>query len=389
MTRNLPLALLFFVMVAGYAAADETGMTSRIAGRMTAVLTEKMAQYGLPGATGAVVLEDGTPVSVAVGMADTEAGVPMTPSSRLASGSIGKTFVPVVALILEHEGVLSLDDPISKYLGDAPWFERLPNSAEISLLHLLTHSSGVGDHVYEPAFGKAIQARWAASGDPELRLTPEELVAFILDKDPLFPPGKGFAYTDTGYILAGMVIEAASGTRYNDLVTERLLEPLGLSLTTVAEGLAYGGLASGYVSEEDARLGMTKVSENEAYKFSPHTEWTGGGLVTNALDLAKWAKALYEEKALPFPYLLRLLHSGYHGDLSHLYGLGVFVRQERAGLMYGHGGYYPGYNSSMYYFPAHKTAVVFQTNTSSNVDRNDIVLDLAIAVQAEIDAASH
>ncbi len=125
-----------------------------------AVLDKAQHQYGFPGATAAYVLPDGTVGVVATGMADRETATPMTVRSRMLAASIGKTFVGATAIALAQEGLLDLDAPISQYVGDRPWFSRLPNHSDITLHHLLTHSSGLPDHVHLASFATAVSHRW-------------------------------------------------------------------------------------------------------------------------------------------------------------------------------------------------------------------------------------
>ncbi|MCB1842769.1 MAG: beta-lactamase family protein, partial [Halioglobus sp.] len=111
--------------------------------------------YRLPGATAAIVFRDGSMVSVASGFADAEAGTPMTPETRMLAGSIGKTFVAATILSLAEEGRLDLDEAISHWLGHRDWFARLPNADDITVRQLLSHRSGLPDHVHSARFMEA------------------------------------------------------------------------------------------------------------------------------------------------------------------------------------------------------------------------------------------
>lgn len=205
------------------------------------------AEYGFPGATAAFVLPDGTVGAAATGLADVERGLPMASDSRMLAASIGKTFVAALVLALATEGRLSLDDSLSAWLGDRPWFARLPNHAGITLRHLLTHTSGLPDHVHSPAFVRA----WTRRSSDEPPLPPDSLVRFILDREPLFPPGEGWAYTDTGYILLGLVAEAAGRAGLFDEIDRRFLRPLNLTGTSASDRRTLPGLAAGYLPADD------------------------------------------------------------------------------------------------------------------------------------------
>jgi D-alanyl-D-alanine carboxypeptidase len=204
----LVLPWLFSLLVI---ALPHPAVASALAGKFQAALDAYRMQHGFPGATAAYVLPDGTVGIAATGAADVEAGIPMAKQSRMLAASIGKTFVGATTIALAHEGVLDLDVPISRWLGDRPWFSSLPNHATITLRHLLTHSSGLPDHVHLQSFSAEVARRWRGNGNP---FTPEQLIGFVLDLPPLFEAGKGWAYTDTGYILIGLVIEQLTGRSY-------------------------------------------------------------------------------------------------------------------------------------------------------------------------------
>jgi D-alanyl-D-alanine carboxypeptidase len=200
-------------------------------------------QYGFPGATAAYVLPDGRIVSASTGIADKEAGVLMTSDSRMLIASIGKTFVGALAAVLADERAIQLDAPLSVYLGNKPWFHRLPNANEITLRQLLNHTSGLPDHVYMVEFADDVAQKWA---EPENYFTNEKLVQYILDQPALFEPGKGWSYSDTGYILAGMAIEAATGQELFTMIEDRFLKPFKLHNTSPSDNRLLPGLVPGY-----------------------------------------------------------------------------------------------------------------------------------------------
>jgi D-alanyl-D-alanine carboxypeptidase len=148
--------------------------------------------------------------SVASGKSDLELGTPLKNTDRLLAGSIGKTFVATVALMLAEQGKLKLDEKISTWLGNESWFSRLPNSKDITVRMLLNHSSGIPNHVELPEFERATYK--SASRDVDYA----ELIGYVLNKKPLFPAGQGHYYADTNYILAGMIVEKVAGKLSTD-----------------------------------------------------------------------------------------------------------------------------------------------------------------------------
>ena len=349
-------------------------------------------QYGFPGATDAYVLPDGTAGVAATGFADIEAGTPMTVQSRMLSASIGKTFVGATVIALSREGVLDLDIPVSRWLGDRQWFTRLPNHGAITLRHLLTHSSGLPDHVHLDSFVTELSHKWRKKGNPFL---PEALIRFVLDRQPLFKAGKGWAYTDTGYILIGLVIEKATGRSYYDEIKERFLTPLGLTLTTPADRRFLPGLAAGYMAADNA-FGFPRktTSVDGALVWHPGFEWTGGGLVSNSRDLARWGSALFGGNAMSSPYLDELLNSVPISpdtpDIQYGAGVGIY-RTGPFGPVYGHGGWIPGYSSSLRYYPDHGIAIAFQINTDIGIvdDTTPVMHEMEARLAEIVTSANH
>lgn len=174
-------------------------------------------------------------------------------------------------------------------------------------------------------------------------------------------------YSDTGYILLGLVIEAVTGRRYDDEVKARFLAPLTLTLTTPADRRDLAGLAAGYLSENNPFGWPSKTTTQPGLlAWHPAMEWTGGGLVSNAWDLAKWGAALFGERAMPGPYLEQLLQAVPVGADAPgvFYGSGVAIdRSGPHGDILGHGGWIPGYVSSLRHAARHGVTVAFQVNT--------------------------
>ncbi len=329
------------------------------------------AEHGFPGATAACVLPDGSVLVAATGLADVDAGRPMRPDDRMLAASIGKTFTGAMALALSREGRLGLDDPLADWLGEEPWYERLPNHDTITLRHLLRHRSGLPDHVYDEAFGAEF-ARRLATG----RLfAPRELIGYVLDDEPLFPPGEGFAYTDTGYVLLGLVIEKAAGESYYEAVARRFLEPIGLAQTSPSDRRDLAGLVPGYLAADNPfGLPAKTLTDEGLLVFHPGLEWTAGGFVSTSRDLAHWGAALFGGDAMPGDYLPLLLASA-PIDPSRpavRYGLGVAeFRDGHFGDAYGHAGWIPGYSSSLRHYADHGVTIAFQVNTDTGFTEPD------------------
>ena len=378
MTKNARMAsicvalALWGPMVDAEEPASETDKVrlAQLERRFQAGLDTICAKYELPGMTAAYALPDTRIVAFASGLADREGGAKMTVDTRMPAGSIGKTFVAARVMGLAQEGKLSLDDKIEQWLGNEPWFDDLPNAREITIRHLLMHRAGLADHVYDPEWiAEVRQMVKALDTDPDRYFKPTELVAFILKRKPLFEAGQGFKYTDTGYILLGLIIERAGGSAYYDQVRQHFLTPLRLTLTEPADHRDIPHLAAGYLSVKNPFGLPEKITADGKLRYNPATEWTGGGMVSNPQDLVRWAKALFEGRALKKPYLAELLATDpKEADKPSKYALGVYVTKDDLGTSYGHGGWNVGYLSHVGYYPAQQVAVAVQTNTDVRDD---------------------
>ena len=313
-----------------------------------------------PGATLGVVLANGESFSLAVGFSDRRAKTPMKPTDRMLAGSVGKTFAAATALQLIKEGKIGLDDKIEKYLGREEWFSRLPNAKEITVRQLMNHTSGLVRYEFKEQFTKDLTA------NPEKVWKPAELVAYLFDEKPPFEAGKGWDYSDTNYIVLGMIIEKVTGRNFYDEANRRLIQPLKLTDTIPQDGPVLKGVVQGYAGPNNPFGGTDEMIVNGKFAINPQFEWTGGGYASTAHDLARWAKMMYEGKAFA-PELLPQVVEGVPAPMlgrESKYGLGVIIRKTPAGTSYGHSGFFPGYMTDMMYFPEHKAAVAVQVNTS-------------------------
>jgi D-alanyl-D-alanine carboxypeptidase len=364
--RTAVVTALLAVLTGAQAAPRDPEPTA-VATAVAEYLERLRETRALPGVSAALVLADGTELAQAVGRAGDKA---LAPDDLMLSGSIGKTYVSALALLLERDGKLELDDRLAEYLGRRDWFARLPNGPELTLRHLLRHQSGLLHYVNERAFWTALMA------EPDRVRKPEEQVAFVLDRAPAFAPGAGFRYSDTNYLLVGMALEAAAQRPFYSLVRERLLEPHGLRRTLPSDARSIPGLVQG-TDELFRELGVPEhvLGPDGRFAVNPGFEWCGGGFASTALDLARWARILYGPggeaallDAVPAPEL--------GADVR--YGLGVILRRTSLGELRGHDGVMLGYTSRMGWFPEHGVAVAVQTNISKQgALSGDVLVDLA------------
>jgi D-alanyl-D-alanine carboxypeptidase len=367
-------ALVFLLVIVSVALSGQTSekeLNCTLPENFQSTLDDLQKQYGFPGATAAYVLPNGIVVTAATGLADIEYGKPMASESRMLSASIGKTFVGATAIALSTEGLLDLDAPISRWLGNSKWFHRLPNHNEITLRHLLTHSSGLPNHVHMESFANEVSIQWHTKNNP---FSPEDLIEFVLDSEPLFEAGKDWGYTDTGYILIGLIVEEATGRSLWDEITDRFLTPLSLTLTGPSDRCSLPGMAAGYMDANNP-FGFPQKTTNAdgTMAWHPGFEWAGGGLVSNSRDLAQWGWLLFSGHAMSCSYMDILLNSFPISKESDdiQYGAGVAIYRSGAfGKVYGHGGWIPGYSSSLRYYPDYGISIAFQINTDIGIVDN-------------------
>jgi D-alanyl-D-alanine carboxypeptidase len=368
MLRENKFKLLFVgALMAGLlngAAAAQTVApqveTAVVRQKLQAKLDEWHKAGKFAGATLGVCQADGNCFALAVGFSDLETKRQMKPDDLMLAGSVGKTYALAVALQLVKEGKIKLDDRVEKYLGQEKWFARLPNAKDITVRQLMNHTSGLIRYEFKDQFTKDLTA------NPDKVWRPEELLAYLFDEKAPFEAGKGWDYSDTNYIVLGMIIERVTGKKYYDEAVRRVLKPLKFERTFPQDKREIKGLIQGYAGADNPFGGKDLVLENGKFIINPQFEWTGGGMVSTAGDLARWAKLMYEGKAFDAALLPEMLAGVAAPMLGRetKYGLGVIIRPTRAGLTYGHSGFFPGYMTDMMYFPEHKIAVAVQVNTS-------------------------
>jgi D-alanyl-D-alanine carboxypeptidase len=354
------------------AAPAAPGQQATLRATLQATLDSLHRAGTVPGLSAGFSLGDGTSFGLTSGMADTALKIPLRPTDRLLQGSVGKTYVAAVALQLVHEGKIKLDEKVSAYLGHLPWYSRLANGSDITVRHLMNHTSGVVRYEFKPEFTRDLSA------SPDKVWKPEELIAYLLDSPAPFGPGTSWEYSDSNYILLGMIIERVTGNTYYSEMQRRLLVPLGLRNTVPSNSRTVPGLAQGYAGPRNQFGGADAMISNGRFAINPQFEWTGGGIASTTEDLARWAKMLYEGKAFDpslMPAALNAVPARLGRDVK--YGLGVMVRPTPLGTTYGHSGFFPGYLTEVMYFPEMKVAVAVQTNSSTG--RSPVAALLALA----------
>lgn len=332
-----------------------------LAERAAAQLEAWLAAGRVPGVSAALALPDGEVVALAAGTTDPEGGRALTPDDRLLAGSVGKTFFAAAILAFVAEGRIDLDSLAGEHLGEASWFERLPNAERLTLRHLLRHQSGLPRYEFAPAFARDLAAA------PERTWQPEELLAYVLDAGPLGEAGGAFVYSDTNYVLAALCLERASGATLYEEIQRRFLGPLELTGTIPSDRRVLPGLVQGFPSQPDP-LGLpARVLDAQGrFAIHPQFEWAGGGFASTPRDLARWGRALWGGRVLDEQRTALLLDAPPAPALGRGvgYGIATIAWPGPRGANVGHSGFFPGYLTEVRYWPEHDVAIAVQVNTS-------------------------
>jgi D-alanyl-D-alanine carboxypeptidase len=345
-TRAFRLVILLLWLYPTIASAQTDQVDSYV--------KKQVERRHIPGLSLAVVRGGEVVLARGYGMANVELSVPATPESVYELASVSKQFTATAIMLLVEDGKLGLDDPIT---------DRLPNLPEawggITLRNLLNHTSGIRDF-----YGtKRLSLRNDYAND--------ELVKFVSDLPLEFPPGEKWAYSNTNYLLVGMIIEKAGGKPLAEFLAERIFRPLGMTATRINDTLAVIPYrATGYV-RHGSNLRIRDF-------ISPTLRATGaGGIVSSVLDLAKWDAALNSDKLLKRSVLRQMwTPAKLKNGQATWYGFGWEVGEENGHKFVGHTGGIPGFSAHISRYADDKLTVIVLANSSS-ADTGTIALGVA------------
>ncbi|MDB5740937.1 MAG: beta-lactamase [Alphaproteobacteria bacterium] len=289
-----------------------------------------------------VVKDDKVLLDKSYGSANLEWNIAATPATKFRLGSLTKQFTAAAILLLEERGRLKLDDPIGKFVPDAPaaW-------DKVTLFNLLTHTAGVPNYTSFADFKAAMRRT----------VTPAELIATFRDKPLDFAPGTKWSYSNSNYILLGAVIEKTSGMPYAQFLQDNLFTPLGMMDTGYDSAAQIIPMrASGYVRRKGALLNDDFIDMS--------TPYAAGSLYSTTHDLLTWEKALYGGKLLK-PGSLKKMTTPFKEE----YAFGLGVHDDAGHLRFSHNGGINGFSTSLAWYPKDHLAVVVLDNVvSGNAD---------------------
>ncbi len=333
LTGVVAAAVLIATPTAAAVAAPPDGT-----GRLLQELLIAEHDAGMPGVLAQV--RDGRRTwNLAAGVADIESGRPVRPWMRHRVGSITKTFTATTVLMLVGERRIRLDAPIGRYL---PRLVRGELGRQVTVRMLLNHTSGIGD--YDTALVTGLPAI------EELRtrtISPGELVRIGLAQPRTNEPGAAWAYSNTNYVLLGLLIEKVTGHRYADEVYRRILRPLHLRHTYLPGTDPYirGPHMAAYIPWSDGGLRDFSV-------FNMSWTWATGDLISTAADLNRFYRALLTGRLLDRRLLAQMMTTvpvDPNDPEGAGYGLGIFWIATPCGIRWGHNGAVIGQSTDSYH----------------------------------------
>jgi D-alanyl-D-alanine carboxypeptidase len=364
MNRTRIVVCLLLSTASAASAQAPSAQDLVLARRVDSIATQVLRATGVPSATVAVVRHGQLAYANAYGCARLNPCVSAAPEMRYAIGSISKQFTAAAILLLQEEGKLSLDDPISRFIPG------LTRGNDVTIREILSHTSGYQDFwpqdyvmpmMLTATTPQAIANRWA--------------------KQPLdFEPGSRWQYSNTNYTLAGMVVEKASGMPFFQFIRSRILNPLGLSSASDFDVNPRAATVTGYI-----RYGLGPL--RPAPDAGPGWMWAAGELAMTASDLAKWDMSVIKHGLLrPESYRALTTDVRLNNGVGTGYGLGVDVAMQGGRFMVEHSGEVSGFTAENMVFPDDSAAVVVLTNQDAAPASGAIAQQIAQSLFATEDA---
>jgi len=355
--------VLVAFMALSACSCGTASFSSEMKTEMEKAVDEVMVKDNIPGAIVGVWVPGKGEWIAASGVADVETDRKIEVDDNVRIASNTKPFTATVILQLVDEGKLSLDDKLEKYVPGIPYGD------EITIRQVCNMTSGTYSFTEDEEFDREF------TENPLMEIAPQQEVDIALKHDSYFPPGEGWHYSDTNYIILGMIIDKVTGNKAADEIDTRIIEPLKLENTSMPDKPEIPGKHSkGYVDMEGEGL-------VDYTSLNPSIAWTGGGMVSSLDDMKIWAKALADGDLVSKEMHEEQFDWVDTGSGTMKYGLGV---TDIHGFI-GHHGAIFGFNSVFFYLPEEDATLVVFTNNSTNAsgESTDIVLELIKIIYPE------
>lgn len=371
MRRSVPLLQAFgIVLILAFALGSvraQTELPADLRNKIDKLVTDTLAKSGVPSASVAIVKNGQIAYVKAYGDARVEPRSPATPEMRYSIGSISKQFTAAAILLLQEEGKLSLDDKVAKFIPD------LTRAKEVTIRQLLSHTSGYQDYwpqdyvmpmMLQPVSAQKIMDLWA--------------------RKPLdFEPGTKWQYSNTNYVIAGVIVEKTSGMPLLQFLQTKVFAPLGMK---------------GVANTDQEKLGDTDPTGYLRYALGPLRPapkegkgwlFAAGELAMPAQELARWDISIMDRKLLkPASYRDFETEVVLQNGLGTHYGLGVDISNAGGHRALAHGGEVSGFTAQNIVFPDDRVAIAVLTNQDAAGAAGPIAQGIAPLLLATDDPAT-
>jgi CubicO group peptidase (beta-lactamase class C family) len=329
MQRNIVVLLLAATLASAQQPTPQSERVTRMEQIVQSYVPSKFMGTVLVAQDGKIVFDKG------YGFANLEWDIPNTPTTKFRLGSLTKQFTAASILLLEERGKLKVEDPVKKYMPDAPtaW-------DKITIFHVLTHTSGIPSFTSFPDF----------ESHETQAMTPEKLVEWFRDKPLEFEPGTKWNYSNSGYVLLGYLIEKISGQSYADFIQQNIFTPLGMKDSGYDSN-------SAIIAHRAAGYSPGKSGPVNAGFVHMSIPFSAGALYSTTEDLLRWEQGLFGGKVLK-PESLAKMTTPFKQD----YAFGLGVSTQNGHKMIAHDGGIQGFNSSLAYFPDDKLVIAVLAN---------------------------
>jgi CubicO group peptidase (beta-lactamase class C family) len=373
---KLPALFLPFLLFSAAAVppAVTVDPADALAPKVDKYVTAEMQREKIPGLSLGIMRDGKLIYAHGYGLANIELDVPVKPDTIFQTGSVGKQFTATAVMMLVEEGKISLDDKISKYFLDAP-----ASWKEITVRNLLNHTSGIPDYGSDDtnAAKKLIDLR--------VDYTEDEMVTRFATLPLDFPPGSKWSYSNSGYVVLGVLIHKVSGQFYGDFLEQRVFQPLHMDAThIISEENIVPHRSAGY------RLVKGEIKNQEW--VSPKLNTTAdGALYTNLLDMAKWdaaltAQTLLKKSSYEQMYTRVRLSDG----KTYGYGFGWGISSANDHPILEHSGSWQGFTMHFLRYPQDKLSFVVFTNLDSEHSHPGRIAHAVAAIYIpEVAGAAH
>ena len=320
-----------------------------------AAVDSLLSEYAVEGSPGAsvMVIRDGEVIhSRGYGSASLVDGTPLQPSTPVRLGSVTKAFTAMAIVILEENGAITFDSPVTNWVPELARFEG------VTVRHLLNHTSGLPDYYdYRP-----LEQNATADGRETFLANAEAAAVYEAWGEPVFTPGDRFEYSNPGYEILGLIVERASGTTFGEFLDAQIFEPLGMSTAAVRDrpNTVIPGRAIGY----------SPLADDEGWRENDDHwgNWLvgAGGVYASLNDLYLWDQAMYAWADSGSRMTETLAAAALNDGTQSQYGFGWSLSDRLGRTAIHHSGGWVGFRTAIIRFPEERLTVIVLSNASAN-----------------------